>query len=164
MKTIFISLLLFCFIVPASADTWCKWDKANSTTTECRSDSKGYIVADGFKTRTPALANARGYFKVVGEAPDVKVTQVAEFTGYTKDGNLITRTYSVRDLTAAEIQAQEAAAMPLGEYYLWKFFRRIVTQELGRKDAQFNTAVQADLPQKLIDAYLARKAIEEAQQ
>jgi hypothetical protein len=57
-------VILFAFLAAiaggVNAGQWCQWDAANSVATDCQSDSAGYIVIEGFKVRSPDLANDRG--------------------------------------------------------------------------------------------------------
>jgi hypothetical protein len=150
-------VILFAFLAAlagvVNAGQWCQWDAANSVATDCQSDNAGYIVIEGFKVRSPDLANERGWYLTETTRPALTSTQTLDQVAYSLDANTITRTWTVRNLTAEEIDVEQSAAMPIGEYYLWKALiaKGVITQQ---------EAVQA-LPQELIDAYLARQALEQ---
>jgi hypothetical protein len=153
MGRVILAAVLAVFVGVAHAGTWCFWDAANSVATDCQSDSAGYILIDGFKVRSPDIANDRGWYLTETTRPSLTSTQTLDTLVYSLDGTTITRTWTVRDLTAEEIALSEADAMPLGEYYLWKVLiaRGVITQ----------AQAAAVLPQELIDAYLARQALEQ---
>jgi hypothetical protein len=153
MGRVILAAVLAAFVGVSHAGTWCFWDAANNLATDCQSDSAGYIVIDGFKVRSPDLANDRGWYLTETVRPTLTSTQTLDALVYSLEGTTITRTWTVRDLTAEEIALSEADAMPLGEYYLWKVLiaRGIITQ----------AQAAAVLPQELIDAYLARQALEQ---
>ena len=141
------------FIMPAlsQADSWCQWDGEQGI--NCQSDSRGYIRVDGFKVSTPSIANAGGYYRVDNIDPVVGENQVRDEIAWSFSDNVITRTWTVRDLTAEEIDQRVASPMPLNTYYIWKALiaKGVITQQ---------EAAQR-LPQELIDAYLARDRLED---
>ena len=160
-------ILLACLVVPtlAFADTWCMW---NGTQGEyCQSDTKGYIrvtsehtnktLANNVVVGTAEDYNAVGYYLLETTYPalsenEVRDQEVWEFVSHPVQGDKITRTWTVRDLTTEEIDQNLANPMPLSEYYLWRAL--IVTGVITQQQAQNN------LPQELIDAYQARDRLE----
>jgi len=150
MKKLFIYLVLLIFSPSVLlADSWCQWDGSQGI--NCQSDNKGYIRTP-FKVSTEAVANDRGWFRVEVTQPAIGANQVKNAVVWDKVDNIITKTWTVRDLTATEIDQNVAAPMPLSEYYLWKalLVKGVITQQ---------EAANA-LPQNLIDAYMARDRLE----
>lgn len=150
MKKTMIVVLMVLFAAGASAaDQWCQWDETSGI--NCQSDSRGYIVINGFKVSTPAIANAKGYYKVVVTEPTVGADQTRDAEVWAFSDNTITKTWTVRDLTATELDQREAGAMPISEYYIWKalLVKGVITQQ----------EAATYLPAELIDAYLARKRL-----
>jgi hypothetical protein len=154
MKILYIVLLAVFITIPAQADQWCMWDGSQGV--ECQSDSKGFIRIpnpNGFKVSTESIANNKGYYRVVITQPTLGVDQVRDAEVWGFDGTNITLTWSVRDLSAGEIDQRDAAPMPLSEYYLWKalLVKGVITSQ----------EAQNALPQELIDAYNARDRLEQ---
>jgi len=148
MKNLLAVVLIVFFAVPVSADTWCQWSGTEGT--DCKSDRDG-VFRTPFPTRSEATINEHGYYRLVVTQPTLGENQVRDEEVWAFEDNVITKTWTVRDLTAQEINEREAGAMPLSEYYLWKVLRLknvVTTQEL-----------QDNLPEELKDAYLARKAL-----
>ena len=144
MKKLIIIILLFS--APAFASQWCQWD--GSAGVECQSDSRGYILINGFPTKTESIANTNGYYKVVVTEPEVGADQVKDAVVWSRYENKIGYTWTVRDKTSEELDTETAEPMPLSEYYLWKvlLLKNVVTaQELVN-----------NLPAELKNAYLAR--------
>ena len=108
-----------------------------STDAECLANNGFYIL----ETTEPVLGENQ-----------VRDAEVWEFVSHPVQGDKITRTWTVRDMTATEIDVRQAGPMPISEYYLWKAL--IVTGVITQQQAA------ANLPQELIDAYLARDRIE----
>ena len=148
-KLITIVLLTFFFASSAYADRWCQWSGTQGI--ECKNDRDGVLNLP-FPTRTEALINTKGYFRVTITQPTIGANQVRDAEVWGFADNQISLTWSVRDLTAAEIQARTAGAMSLSQYYIWKTLLAtgVITQQQAANH----------LPQKLIDAYQARDAIE----
>ena len=147
MKKLLICALILLIPTIAPADQWCMWDGSQGT--DCQSDSKGYVVVPtGFKVSTESILNGHGYYRTVTTYPALGENQVREQEVWGFADNEISRTWTVRDMTAEEIDQNIASPMPLSEYYLWKAL--IVTGVITQQQAA------ANLPQELIDAYLAR--------
>jgi hypothetical protein len=147
----FIILLALLIASPAFGATWCKWSGTEAT--DCKSDSRKYISVDTGLPIGPESYAAYGYYELQTITPVIGADQIRDEIQWSFDGTIITRTWTVRDMTTEELDAREAKAMRIGEYYLWKALiaKDVITQQ---------EAAQA-LPQELIDAYLARKRIEE---
>jgi hypothetical protein len=153
MKKIILFLILALMVAaPLSAETWCEWSGTEGI--NCRSDNAGWI-------RTPSGLyvavdeenfNRHGYYRLESTDPAIGENQVRDGVVWGFADNVISRTWTVRDLTAEEIDQREAGAMPLNTYYLWKALiaKGVITQQ---------EAAQR-LPQELIDAYLARDRLE----
>lgn len=149
MKKI-IFIILIAVASPALADQWCQW--AGDQGTNCQSDSRGYIVINGYNVRTPAIAHARGWYRLVVTQPTVGENQVIGTTVWGFSDNVISKTWTVRDMTDEEIDQRAASPMPIGEYYIWKALiaKGVITQQ---------EAAQR-LPDDLKAAYLARDRLE----
>lgn len=150
MKKLFIFSLLLCLASTSFAGQWCEWDGLAGI--NCQSDSRGYILIDGFKVSTPAIANTKGFYRLVVTPASLGPDQVvgAEIWGFT--ANEITKTWAVRDMTAQEIDERNARAMNLDVYWLWKalLLKNVITAQ----------EAAATLPQEMIDAYQARDRLE----
>ena len=153
MKKIFLVLVLAIAVTttPLYAATWCGWSGTEGI--NCRSDTAGWIqLPNGLLIAVDEENfNRHGYYRLETTEPTVGVDQVRDATVWGFADNVITRTWTVRDLTTTELDENEARAMPLSEYYLWKalLVKGVITQQ------EAATA----LPQELIDAYLARKRL-----
>ena len=150
----FILALCLCLltVAPLSAETWCQWSGTEGV--NCRSDNAGWI-------RTPTGLyvavdeenfNRHGYYRLESTDPIIGENQARDSIVWGFSDNVISRTWTVRDLTTEELDQREAGAMPLSEYYLWKalLLKGVITQQ---------EAANA-LPQELINAYLARDRLE----
>ena len=149
MKKIFLCVtVLFMLSGISLADQWCEW---NGTSGEnCKNDSQGFIVLpNGLPVAVDEENfNRHGYYRTVTTYPALGENQVRDQEVWEFADNEISRTWTVRDMTAEEIDQNIASPMPLSEYYLWKAL--IVTGVITQQQAA------ANLPQELIDAYLAR--------
>ena len=143
-----VSILMFS--VSAFAGQWCLWDGTKAGV--CQSDSKGYIRVNGFPTKTPSIANNAGWYKLIITEPTFGTNQTKDQETWALINNEIHKSWTVRALTADELDTQIATPMPLGEYYLWKAL--ITSGVITQQQAQNN------LPQELIDAYQARNRLE----
>ena len=149
MKTIIVILATFLTVSFASADSWCEWDGSQGV--NCQSDGRGYILIEGRPTKTESIANAAGWFKVTDTQPSIGADQVIDAEIWEKVGNQINLTWSVRDMTAEEIDGRDAGAMDITDYYIWKAL--LVTGTITQQQAIDN------LPAEMIDAYQARKRL-----
>lgn len=151
MKKFIIGFLFVLFISPmALADQWCEWSGTQGI--NCQSDDSGFILIDGRPTRTESIANAAGWYRVIVTEPSVGADETKDAIVWGFASNEITKTWTVRDLTPAEIDERDAGAMPLSEYWLWKTL--LLTGVITQQQAIDN------LPSELIDAYQARDRIE----
>ena len=148
-KFIVVALFVF-FISPlALADQWCEWSGTQGI--NCQSDGRGFILIENRPTRTPSVANAAGWYKVIVTEPSVGVDETKDAEVWDKVGNQITLTWTVRDLTATEIDEQIASPMQIEMYYVWKAL--LATGTITQQQAADN------LPQEMVDAYMARKRL-----
>jgi len=146
-------LCLIILLVPSLvfAGTWCQWD--GSAGINCKSSSNTYIILDDHRVTVSAEnLNPRGWYERIVTQPTIGANQVRDAEVWGFADNQISLTWSVRDLTAAEIQARTAGAMSLSQYYIWKTL--LTTGVITQQQAADH------LPQELIDAYQARDAIE----
>ena len=120
----------------------------------CISNRNNVLISpDGRPTRTESIINSWGVFRVAITQPALGVNQVTDAEIWNKVGNLITLTWSVRDLTAEELDEQAAQPMALSDYYQWKI--------LVLKGVVTKAELATNLPQELKDAYLARERMGE---
>ena len=163
-KIILCVAVLFVLSGVGYADQWCEWD--GSQAVNCQSDSRtgvpyGVLISPtGTPTRVDTnidLIHSWGFYRLEVTYPvlgEDQVRDAEEWELYTHPINedKITKTWTVRDMTATEIDVRQAGPMPLSEYYLWRAL--IVTGVITQQQAQ------ANLPQELIDAYQARDRLE----
>jgi len=164
-KIILCATVLFMLAGISYAETYCMWDGSQGQ--YCQSDSKGYIqyprdysdktLANNKIFGTEADYNTHGFYRLIVTDPVLGADQVRDqevwgIDTHPVNPDTITKTWTVRDMTATELDIKEAGPMPLSEYYLWKalIVKGVITQQ---------EAANA-LPQELIDAYLARDRIE----
>lgn len=151
-----MKLFTFCLVIilspfMASAGEWCEW--SGSSGVNCQSDSLGYVNApNGFNVKTESILNSHGIYRLTVTQPTLGVDQTKDAVVWGLVGNQMSKTWTVRDLTATEIDQRDATPMPLSEYYLW-----MVLEATGNITVQ---QIQNNLPQELIDAYLARDRLE----
>ena len=151
MKKIALILTMLFVASFAHAGMWCEWSGTKGE--NCVHDSNGVLMSPlNIPTRTESTINSWGLFRVKITQPVLDENQVKDAEVWNKVDNEILLTWTVRDMTPAELDAREAEAMPLSEYYLWKTL--IVTGVITQQQAANN------LPPELIDAYLARDRIE----
>jgi len=148
----FILCLLFTFISSSLfAGTWCQWDGSQGT--NCQSTTRTYITINNVRVTVSAEnLNPRGWYELTVTEPTVGEDQVKDAVVWGFETNQISKTWTVRDMTTTEIDARDADAMPLSEYYLWKTL--IATGVITQQQAVNN------LPAELIDAYQARDRLE----
>jgi len=147
MKILYFLMAFILLAASANASQWCQWDGTQGL--ECQSDARGYIKISGFPVKTPAIANARGYFKVTDTIPELTATQKFGAIVWEKVGNDINRTYTVVDKTTTENDEDTARALSLEMYVVLKW---MVAQGVINP---------ATAPTALKNAYLARQRIEE---
>jgi len=153
MKTFFITLIVLCFAAVSFADQWCQWSVPETKGVDCQSDSRGYIRIEGFKVKTPSIANNAGWYRLIVTQPAIgdDQTRDAEVWGFAD--NEISRTWTVRDLTAEELDQRSAGPLDITMYYLLK--------GLMAKDVFTLQEARNFFPQETIDAYQARSRLEE---
>ena len=141
---LFIPSLLF-------AGTWCQWDGSQGI--NCQSTNRTFIKINDVRVTVSAEnLNPRGWYELIVTQPVVGADQVIDETVWEFAANQISKTWTVRDMTTAEIDARDAEAMPLSEYYLWKVL--LTTGVITQQQAVNN------LPAELINAYQARDRLE----
>jgi len=152
MKKLIVLLALLLFVSPAFGATWCMWSGTEGE--YCQSDSRGYVrMPNGHPiSALPEDLAYYGFFELVTTQPVLGENQVRDTEVWGFADNKITKTWTVRDMTVSEIDTRTAGPMPLSEYHLWKAL--IVTGVITQQQAVQN------LPQELIDAYLARDRLE----
>ena len=152
-KLITITLLTLFFASFAYADRWCEW--SGTVGENCKNDRDGVVYLP-FPTRTESLINDAGLYRVTITQPTIGTDQVRDSEVWGFADNQISLTWAVRDLTAQEILERDAGAMSLTDYLQWK----AIVQFTSATSEQIVTFLTANYPE-VVDAYLARKAIEE---
>ena len=151
MKKIVLCLMFLFTPSLLMAGTWCQWDGSQGT--NCQSTSRTYIMINNVRVSISAEnLNPRGWYERTVTQPSIGEDQVKDAEVWGFADNEISLTWTVRDMTQAEIDTRDADAMPLSEYYLWKTL--IVTGVITQQQAVNN------LPAELIDAYQARDRLE----
>jgi len=133
---------------PLYAARWCAWSGTEGT--NCQSDTRRYLLAlDGHKISVDeANLNAFGFYELTTTQPTIGADQVKDSEVWGLVGNQMSLTWSVRDMTATEIDNRIASPMSMTDYYIWKAL--LVTGVLTQAQAT------ANLPAEMIDAYKAR--------
>lgn len=156
---ILLTTIVVVFMTSTSfASQWCEW--SGSEGINCQSDSKGYILINSIKTRTPALANSKGWFKVTETPVTPGADQVIDAEVWSFASPDIGKTWSVRDMTTQEIQDRDDQiavqdVLTRNEYYILKMLMLpgIINLTTGAIDVSV-------VPQYMIDAYQARGRLE----
>ena len=152
-KTLFVIAYLFLAISIANAGTWCQWSGTEGE--NCKTTDKSYIRIGEDNTHPVTIdasnLNPLGWYELTITEPNVGADQVKDTEVWGFADNKISLTWTVRDMTDEEIDARDATPMGINTYYIWKTL--IETNTLTIQQAQDN------LPQELIDAYLARKRL-----
>ena len=151
MKKFILCLMILLVPTILFAGTWCQWDGSQGT--NCQSTTRTYITINNVRVTVSAEnLNPRGWYELTVTEPTVGEDQVKDAVVWGFETNQISKTWTVRDMTTTEIDARDADAMPLSEYYLWKTL--IATGVITQQQAVNN------LPAELIDAYQARDRLE----
>ena len=151
MKSLIVIALIVLFASFANADRWCEWSGTEGE--NCRNDRNGVLMSPtNFPTSTVSKINSWGVYHLTTTQPTIGADQVRDAEVWSKVDNEIYLTWTVRDMTATEIDQRIANPMSITDYYLWKVL--LVTGTITQQHA-------ADrLPQGLIDAYQARDRLE----
>ena len=150
MKKIVLITAILLIASFAHADRWCEW--SGTVGENCVNDRSGVLLSPaGIPTRTVATINSWGLFKTTETQPIVGEDQRRDAEVWAFADNEITLTWTVRDMTATELDNRIASPMSVTNYYIWKAL--IATGTITIQQAQDN------LPQELIDAYQARKRL-----
>ena len=151
----FILCLLFIFIPSLLfAGTWCQWD--GSAGTNCQSITRTYITINNVRvTVSAANLNPRGWYELTVTEPSVGEDQVKDAVVWDFVTNQISKTWTVRDMTAVEIDTRDAAVMPLIDYLQ---FNLMVAKGVATP-AEIVAYLTTKYPEVLA-AYLARDRLE----
>ena len=151
MKRLILVLFLSFIATPLVAGTWCMWSGTEGT--NCQSDSRGYVrMPDGHPIgASEANLNYHGFYERIITQPTIGEDQVKDAEVWGFADNEISLTWSVRDMTATELDNRAASPMSVSDYYLWK---ALMTGGVFRQ-AQLVAYFQANQPE-MIDAYQAR--------
>jgi len=139
------------FSLPLYAETWCTWSGTQGE--NCRGDSRGFIRAlDGHPIGPPeSNYNYHDFYKLVVTQPTIGADQVKDAVVWGFVANEITKTWTVRDMTATEIDERDSGAMDITDYYLWKVL--LVTGVLTQQQAVNR------LPADMVDAFQSRERL-----
>ena len=144
-----IVLFIVLFSTVSFAGTWCQWSGTEGE--NCKSDTRGYFTLPSGIPVASKDFNEYGYYERIVTEPIIGPDQVRDAEVWGFADNEITLTWTVRDMTATEIDNRIASPMSVTNYYIWKVL--IATGTITIQQAQDN------LPQELIDAYQARKRL-----
>ncbi|MCP4262754.1 MAG: hypothetical protein GY774_35395 [Planctomycetes bacterium] len=150
MKKIVMIIAMLLITPFAYADQWCEW--SGTAGINCINDRYGVISLDGVPTRTEAFINSFGLFRLTITQPAIGADETTNAEIWDKVGNQLSLTWSVRAMTQEEIDQRDSSPMSLSEYYLWTTLEATGTITIQQ--------IQDNLPQELIDAYLARDRLE----
>ena len=152
MKKFILCILFFIFIPSLLfAGTWCQW--GGSAGTNCKSTNRTYISINDIRVSVSAEnLNPRGWYELTVTEPSVGEDQVKDAVVWGFATNQISKTWTVRDMTAAEIDSRDAVPMNIDIYRLWKVL--LVTGVITQQQAVDR------LPAEMIDAYQARDRLE----
>ena len=146
-----VAVLIVLMSSPVIAATYCQWDGTKGV--NCRNDNRGYLPTDdGNISPETELFTEYGYYPLNTTYPVLGTDQTTDQEQWSFDGTTISRTWTVRAMTATEIDIRDAQPMPINTYYLWKTL--LATGTITQAQAN------ARLPQELIDAYQARDRLE----
>ena len=147
-----IVCLIFIFIPSmASALTWCQW--SGSAAMSCKSTVQPTVFIGGEEVDvSEETLNPLGWYIMNTTHPAIGPDQVQDSIVWSFENNQIGRTWTVRDLTQAEIDQRNATPMTINDYYQWKAIQIIS----GWTNQQLSDA----LPSDLVDAYVARSRLE----
>ena len=153
----FALCLMFMLLIPSLlfAGTWCQWSGTEGE--NCQSTSRTYITINGVRVSVSTEnLNPRGWYELTVTQPTVGEDQVKDAIVWGFVVDEISKTWTVRDLTAQEMLDRDAQAMSLIDYLQWK----AIVNFTSATSEQIVTFLTANYPE-IVDAYIARKAIEE---
>jgi hypothetical protein len=153
-RTIVVFAIMFVALAsPLYAATWCEWDGAKGV--NCQSDSRGYVrQTNGHlisANPAPDNLNQHNFYELVITDPTLGADQVRDAEVWGFADNIITKTWTVRDLTATEIDNRVASPLSTNDYWQWK----AIQLAGGWTDAQMLTRLPADI----VEAFKARKRL-----
>ena len=151
----FILCLLFTFISSSLfAGTWCQWDGSQGT--NCQSTTRTYITINNVRVTVSAEnLNPRGWYELTVTEPTVGEDQVKDAVVWGFETNQISKTWTVRDMTAAEIDIRDANVMPLIDYLQFN----LMVEKGVATPAEIVAYLTAKYPEVLA-AYQARDRLE----
>ena len=149
MKRLIVVLAVLLIVPLAHADRWCEW--SGTVGENCINDRNGVVWLEGRPTRTVSMINDFGLFRVTETQPVIGENQRRDAEVWGFADNEITLTWTVREMTATEIDNRIASPMSVTNYYIWKAL--LVTGVLTQQQAVNN------LPPEMIDAYQARERL-----
>jgi hypothetical protein len=142
-------LCLMIVLVPSLlfAGRWCQWSGTEGE--NCKSTSRTYIIINGGRVSVSAEnLNPRGWYELTVTQPTIGTNEVKDVEVWDLVNDEMSKTWTVRAMTAEEIDTRDERAMSVNSYCLWKAL--IVTGVITQQQAIDN------LPARLVDAYQAR--------
>lgn len=156
MKKIILFITGLLFISSISfAGTWCQW--SGSEGENCKTTDLRYIKigpkGDHPVTIAPQNLNPMGWYELTITEPDIGADEIKDAEVWSFVDNAISLTWTVRDMTQAEIDTRDAEAMDPTMFYLLRGLIANGTFTLEQASSWF--------PQESIDAYQARSRLED---
>jgi len=150
-----IVVLIILLATSAYAEQWCEWSGTEAV--NCINERDGILYAPGYVPIKiePNIdtIHSRGYYRlevtqpVLGEN-QVRDAEVWELFTHPINEDKITKTWTVRDMTATEIDNRVASPLSVNDYWQWKGI-----QAAG---GWTNEEMIQRLPADLVEAFQAR--------
>ena len=145
---VILALLVASFSTSYAADRYCEWSGTEGINCVSPNSIGHYRIPGRVKTANPVRLNEYGYYIMTTTQPVIGENQRRDAEVWGFADNEITLTWTVREMTATEIDNRIASPMSVTNYYIWKAL--LVTGVLTQQQAVNN------LPPEMIDTYQAR--------
>jgi len=144
--------ILFVLIASPAISRWCYW---NGTSGEsCQTDNKGYLKVDSVGISGGEINyNSHGFYELTITQPTLADDETKDAEVWSKDGNQLSLTWSVRDMTQDELDEIDADEGLISRemYYVLKWLI---------DEGVISAANISNAPAKLKAAYQARGRLE----
>ena len=147
---VILALLVASFSTSYAADRYCEWSGTEGINCVSPNSIGHYRIPGRVKTANPVRLNEYGYYIMTTTQPVIGEDQVRDAEVWGFADNEITLTWTVRDMTATEIDNRIASPMSIEMYWVWKALTHPVRGIMTQAEAA------TILPQAMIDAYQAR--------
>jgi hypothetical protein len=155
-KVLSIAVCLLLFASIATAGTWCQWNGSEGE--NCKTTDLVYIrIGDHPVTVAKENLNPFGWYELTITEPTVGADQIKNEMVWSFENNEIGLTWTVRDLTAQEIQDRDdliTAEEGLISRELYYVLRWLINENV------ITSTNVANAPAALRDAYQARGRLE----